>query len=265
MSPKVRKAEVAGLFYPEEPKALRSQIEELLRSAPEVSLPGELKALIVPHAGYSYSGPVAAVGYKLLQKIEFSEPPKILLLGPAHHVAFSGAAAHPADFWETPLGRVPVISPDLPISSEGPLVLLPEAHQREHCLEVQLPFLQIALERFSIFPLVTGMVEPSQLAKLLEESLERFKLIIVSSDLSHYYSYERAREIDAVANRLIPALDVEAAERRLEACGKTAILTLMLISRGRGWKGELLDYRNSGDTSGERASVVGYGCYGFYA
>lgn len=265
MSLQIRRAEVAGLFYPEEPGELRSQIEELIHSAPEKSLSGRLRALIVPHAGYSYSGPVAAVGYRLLQEIEFSEPPKVLLLGPAHHVVFSGAAAHPADFWETPFGRVPVIDPNLPVSTEGPLVFLPEAHQREHCLEVQLPFMQIALGRFSIFPIVTGIVEPSKLAELLERSIEHFELTVVSSDLSHYYSYERALEIDAVANRLIPALDIEAAARWLEACGKTAILTLMLIARELGWKGELLDYRNSGDTSGERASVVGYGCYGFYA
>jgi len=265
----VRKAQVAGSFYPGDAEELRAELEELLsaasKAAPERKLSGRLKALIVPHAGYSYSGPVAAVGYSLLRKLKFPSPPKMLLVGPAHYVAFSGVATHPADLWETPLGYVPVLNPGLTLSEEGPLISLAEAHRLEHCLEVQLPFLQVILEKFSIFPLVTGMIEHGKLAERLIGAADRLDLIIVSSDLSHYYSYERAREIDSVANRVIPALDVEGAERWLEACGKTAILALMLIARELGWKGELLDYRNSGDTVGERDQVVGYGCYAFYA
>lgn len=260
----VRKAEVAGSFYPGDPEELRAELARLLEAAPQRALKGKLKALIVPHAGYRYCGPVAAVGYSQLRGLEFPGPPKIMLLGPAHYVAFSGAATHPADLWETPLGRVPALNPGLPISENGPLISLAEAHLMEHCLEVQLPFLQFTLKGFSIFPLVTGLIGHADLAKALMGAIERFELVVVSSDLSHFYSYERAREIDSVANRVIPTLDIEGAERWLEACGKTAILALMHIAKELGWRGELLDYRNSGDTTGERDQVVGYGCYGFY-
>jgi hypothetical protein len=261
----VRKAEVAGSFYPDDPEELQAELKRLLEAVPQRPLCDRLKALIVPHAGYRYSGPVAAVGYSQLKGLELLGQPKILLLGPAHYVAFSGAATHPADLWETPLGHVPALNPGVPLSDEGPLISLAEAHRMEHCLEVQLPFLQFTFKRFSIFPLVTGLIGHVELAKQLLGAIERFELVIVSSDLSHYHNYEQAREIDAVANRVIPALDIEGAERRLEACGKTAVLTLMLIAKELGWKGELLDYRNSGDITGERDQVVGYGCYGFHA
>ncbi len=261
----IREAGVAGRFYPRELKQLRAELHQLLDAAPQKSALGRLKALIVPHAGFRYSGPVAAVGYKLLCSIEFPKTPKILLMGPAHFVAFSGAATHPAEFWATPLGRVPVINPGLPISAEGPLISLAEAHRLEHSLEVQLPFLQYVLENFSFFPIVTGVIEPAELAKLLLKASDRFDLVIVSSDLSHYYSYEQACVIDAAANQCIPQLEIEEARQRVEACGKTAILVLMMMAKEKGWKGEFLDYRNSGDITGEKAQVVGYGCYGFYA
>lgn len=263
MSPPVREAAAAGRFYPQEPGELRAELEKLLAEAPLSSLPGQLKGLIVPHAGYRYSGPVAAVGYKLLASLQLKAP-KVLLLGPAHYVAFSGAATHPAEFWQTPFGSVPVVNPGLSVSPEGPLIMLAEAHQMEHSLEVQLPFLQITLKRFSFFPIVTGLIEPEELAELLLKAVDGFDLVIASSDLSHYHPYERAKEIDAVANRLIPQLDLKQAKRYLDACGKTAILTLMIIAKALGWRGQLLDYRNSGDTSGEKDQVVGYGCYGFY-
>ncbi len=266
---RVRRAQVAGLFYPGDPEELRSAVKELLEAAStsvKIETKG-LRALIVPHAGYAYSGPVAAVGYKLLQlqRSEFSKSPKVLLLGPAHFVAFSGAATHPADFWETPLGRVPVVNPGVPLDERGPLIVLAEAHEREHSLEVQLPFLQVALEAFEIFPLVTGLIRAETLAQALDGALERFDLIIVSSDLSHYHPDARAREIDAVAHRVITELDVEGAERQLDACGKTAICALLRWAKARGWRAKLLDYKTSGDTAGDRSSVVGYGCYGFFA
>jgi hypothetical protein len=269
MSVRVRRAQVAGLFYPDDPKELQATVEGLLAAA---SVPAEvhterLRALIVPHAGYAYSGPVAAVGYKLLQlqHLRSSKSLKVLLLGPAHFVAFSGAATHPADLWETPLGRVPVVNPGVPLDERGPLIVLAEAHEREHSLEVQLPFLQVALEAFEIFPLVTGLIRAETLAQALGSALERFDLIIVSSDLSHYHPDARAREIDAMAHRVITELDVEGAEQRLDACGKTAICALLRWAKARGWRAELLDYKTSGNTAGDPSSVVGYGCYSFFS
>lgn len=264
MTVRVRPPQVAGLFYPEDPQALRETIERLLQAAPRRELPGRLKALIVPHAGYEYSGSVAAVGYRLLSAPDVS-PPTALLLGPAHHVAFSGAAAHPADFWETPLGRAPVTNPGVTISPNGPIVLLPEAHGREHSLEVQLPFLQVVWKDVRIWSLAVGHLSSASLAEALMDSIDRVDLVIVSSDLSHYHPYERAVEIDALAHEVITALDVKKAEHGLEACGKTAIAALLQIARGRGWRAHLLDYKNSGDTAGDRESVVGYGCYTFTA
>jgi hypothetical protein len=265
MTVRVRPPQVAGLFYPSDPVALRETIERLLEAAPRRGLPGRPKTLIVPHAGYEYSGPVAAAGYRLLSQLDISTPPTVLLLGPAHYVAFSGAAAHPADFWETPLGRVPVTNPGVRISPSGPIVMLPEAHEGEHSLEVQLPFLQVVWKDVRIWPLAVGHVSAASLADALRDSIDRVDLVIVSSDLSHYHSYERASEIDAIAHEVITALDIQRAERGLEACGKTAIAALLRIARARDWQAHLLDYRNSGDTAGDRESVVGYGCYAFTA
>jgi AmmeMemoRadiSam system protein B len=265
MTVRVRPPQVAGLFYPGDPVELRQTIEHLLEAAPRRGLPGQLKALIVPHAGYEYSGPVAAVGYRLLSELDVSTPPTVLLLGPAHYVAFSGAAAHPADFWETPLGRVPVTNPGVPVSPSGPIVMLPEAHELEHSLEVQLPFLQVVWKDVRIWPLAVGHLPPASLADAVKNAVDRVDLVIVSSDLSHYHPYERASQIDALAHEVITALDIQRAERGLEACGKTAVATLLRIARGRGWQAHLLDYKNSGDTAGDRESVVGYGCYAFTA
>ncbi len=269
---RVRNPQAAGLFYPEHPEALRAEVETLLARA---SLPSEGKARqwrawIVPHAGYVYSGPVAAAAYRRLRELReqgaLPPCPKVLLLGPAHFVAFSGAAADPADFWATPLGRVPVVNPGVEVHPEGLIKPLPEAYEREHSLEVQLPFLQVALGGFSIFPLVTGFVTSQALAEALEPAVERFDVLLVSSDLSHYHPYEESHRIDERTHRLIIALDVEGAELRsgVDACGKTAILCLMRWARARGWQAELLDYQTSGDTAGDRESVVGYGCYGFF-
>ena len=269
---RVREPQAAGLFYPERPEALRAEVEALLARATVRAGWRERRwrAWILPHAGYIYSGPVAAAGYRLLRELQkdgaLRPLPKVLLLGPAHFVAFSGAATHPADFWATPLGRVPVVNPGVPVDPEGLVKPLEEAHAREHSLEVQLPFLQVALEDFSIFPLVTGFVASEALAEVLEPVLDRFDAILVSSDLSHHLPYEQARRVDQRTHELIVSLDVEGGEgpSGIDACGKTAILCLIRWARARGWRAELLEYKTSGDTAGDRDSVVGYGCYGFF-
>lgn len=134
----------------------------------------------------------------------------------------------------------------------------------EHSLEVQLPFLQSVLEKFSIFPIVTGDVGYQELAQFLLKYVDQFDLIVVSSDLSHYYAYEQAIELDSIAHQAITSLNLEKMERQAEACGKTAILTLMQLAKDLRWQSVLLDYCNSGDTAGDKEGVVGYGCYAFY-
>jgi len=253
----LRHPAVAGAFYPADPDELAGMIRGFLSKAKIIPGGGRLRALVVPHAGYVYSGPVAAYGYKALSEEEYS---KAVIMGPSHYGRFPGACESGHEFWETPLGRLRAKS-----SSGWPISIFPQAHVPEHCLEVQLPFLQMIYgEGLEIWPLLTGDVAPSELAERVMKELDSGTLAIASSDLCHYKDYDSARRIDALANRAVPALDIPAFEREGDACGKTAILTLMHIAKKKGWRGALLDYRNSGDTAGPKSSVVGYGCYGFY-
>lgn len=266
MMERIRRAAVAGSFYPESPERLRRTIEVLLAQAHPPALAGKLRGLIVPHAGYIYSGPVAATGYKTLQSSEFDRSLlKVLLLGPAHYVYFAGAATLDVDAWETPVGLVKTARDLIARALERrDLQNNPDAHAPEHSLEVQLPFLQIVLPDVEIFPILTGECEYRELAHTLSPYVDELDLIIVSSDLSHYYPYEEARQRDALAHQALESLNRTLMEERGEACGKTAILTLMQIACERGWSAKLLDYRNSGDTTGDKLRVVGYGCYAFY-
>lgn len=257
MEQDIRHPAVAGTFYPEDPAELMAAIEGYLSAAAPCSIDGKLRGLVVPHAGYIYSGPIAAYGYKLLAK---QKPADIAILGPSHYAAFPGACESGFRWWETPLGRVRAKS-----AAGGPISVFPAAHGPEHCLEVQLPFLQAVLgEKFGIWPLLCGEADPAELADALMERMEKGTFIIASSDLSHYKSYDAAKRIDAIANETIPGLDIARFGNDGDACGKAAILTLMHIAKKKKWKGRLLDYRNSGDTAGPRNQVVGYGCYAFY-
>ncbi len=253
----IRHPAVAGSFYPADPDELVGMIRGFLSKAKESPHAGRLRALVVPHAGYIYSGPVAAYGYKALSEQKYA---KVVIMGPSHYGMFPGACESGHELWETPLGRVRAKS-----ASGWPISIFPEAHAPEHCLEVQLPFLQMIYgDKLEIWPLLTGDVAPSELAGRVARELDSKTALIASSDLSHYKDYDSARRIDSLANQTVPALDIAAFERGGDACGKTAILTLMHIAKMNGWKGALLDYRNSGDTAGPKSSVVGYGCYGFY-
>jgi AmmeMemoRadiSam system protein B len=266
MTERIRPAAVAGSFYPASPERLRRTVEALLAQANPPAFKGKLRGLIVPHAGYIYSGPVTATGYKIVQSSEFdSSQFGVLLLGPAHYVYFVGAATLDVDAWQTPLGLVKS-SQELITRAlkHGDLLDNPEAHAPEHSLEVQLPFLQVVLPHCTIFPVLTGECDYRELARVLGSYLDELDLVIVSSDLSHYYPYDEAVQRDAIAHRAIEQLDIRLMEDHVEACGKTAILTLMEIAKDRGWRAKLLDYRNSGDTAGDKFRVVGYGCYAFF-
>lgn len=216
------------------------------RANPEIQK-GKLRGIIVPHAGYIYSGPVAAYGYKLLQDIELK---RIILIGPSHYAMFPGMVESGYSSWGTPLGETETFSIQLP--SYAP------AHEPEHSLEVQLPFLQHVLEgkKFQICPILTGEISPKEGAAVLEKVKDAF--FVVSSDLSHYLPYDTAVTRDRLSVSLIEALDVDGFVKNGDACGKTGIAIIMALAKKKGWKIVKLHYANSGDTAGPKDGVVGY-------
>lgn len=253
----VRLPTAAGSFYPTQAQKLREMIDRYLQQASAPALEA-VRALIVPHAGYVYSGPIAAFGYTLLEA-RTPPPSRAVLLGPAHRVWFQGVALGDFDAFETPLGRVTVDREFLTRLADGdsPFHLLSRAHGGEHCLEVQLPFLQTVLPDAVIAPLLYGEVDPTAAGEALIPHLTEEDVVIVSSDLSHYHPYEQAERLD---RGFIDAV-LHGVARRVqqgEACGQAPILSLMAIAESKGWQPHLLDYRNSGDTSGNTNQVVGY-------
>lgn len=261
----IRYPAVAGSFYPSDERELRETIAVYLAKAKDIQVPGKLRALVVPHAGYIYSAPIAAYGYKLLTKYK-EQIDMAIIFGPSHYSMFAGACESGCQFWETPFGKVQVNSllDNADEKTKELIKLYPEPHLPEHCIEVQLPFLQTVLKEFSVHALLCGQVDPAKLADVLVNAIDDKTVIIASSDLSHYLSYDEAVKTDNIANESVPALNIKQFEKQGDACGKTAILTLMHIAKKKKWKGKLLDYRNSGDTAGSKAQVVGYGCYAFY-
>lgn len=256
----LRPAVVAGQFYPADPNQLRQQLKTFLSQAATPAVSGQLKALIVPHAGYLFSGPVAAVGYRLAGQ-HWPSASHLFLLGSSHRFPLDRPVLARFTHWQTPLGEVRVKN-----RLADQLAFFDEAHLYEHSLEVQLPFLQVVLSDFTITPILLNQPENApELAQLISNSIDKSDFIVVSSDLSHYYPYDQAVKIDALANQSIPALDIKTVESdEVEACGKPAILTLLHLAKQKGWQGQLLDYKNSGDTAGDKTQVVGYGCYGFF-
>jgi AmmeMemoRadiSam system protein B len=258
----VRPPAVAGSFYPADSARLRRQVEAMLASAPLVASASPL-ALVVPHAGYAYSGPVAATAYALLARTR-PEVSRVVMVGPSHFARIDGAALAGAAALATPLGELPVDADAEARARRHPGVGdSPFAHAREHCLEVQLPFLQVVLGGPSVVALLCGQVAPEQVAPVIEEFLgEPGTLVLVSSDLSHYLPYEEARRRDEETARAIEHLD-PAALGPESACGLVAVQALLLAARRRGLEVTRLDLRNSGDTAGDRQRVVGYGAFSF--
>ncbi|MGW8268487.1 MAG: AmmeMemoRadiSam system protein B [Longimicrobiales bacterium] len=260
----VRPPDVAGLFYPAEKSTLHRVVGDLLQGAP--APPPEArppKALIAPHAGYVYSGPVAASAYARLRpfRVRFK---RVLLLGPAHRHPFRGLAASSAAAFETPLGPVPLDAEGRARALALPQVqLLDRAHEGEHSLEVHLPFLQAVLGEFRVLPLVVGDASPEEVAGVLEELWGgEDTLVVISSDLSHFLSYEKAERLDESTARAIETLRPEEIGHD-QACGRIPVGGLLLRARAEGLTVERVDLRNSGDTAGPRDRVVGYGSFLF--
>ena len=260
---------VAGLFYPADGRQLQDDVDrfllraetEMARKTPATPRP---KALIAPHAGYTYSGAIAAAAYARL--IPYAdEIRRVVIFAPAHRLAFSGLAVSSADEFSTPVGRVPVEVKlrDKLVTRNEHLNVIDEAFQQEHALEVQLPFLQRLLVDFQILPVLVGDADPADVSKLMLAcwgSIE--SLIVVSSDLSHFEEYAQARVHDrATADRIEALHDEEIGPR--DACGCVPVAGLLKVARRKRLHPVTLDLRNSGDTAGGKGEVVGYGAYAF--
>jgi len=261
MKAKVRAPAVAGMFYPADPVELRRMLAGFFDRIACTSVEPP-KAVIVPHAGYIYSGPVAATAYAQLRPAGIR---RVVLLGPSHRVAFSGLAVPKSLAWETPLGEVLIDSQALEKIVRLPQVRFSEAaHELEHSLEVQLPFLQTVLEDFQLIPLVVGDSTEAEVAEVLDALWGGPEtLIVISSDLSHYERYDVAKEKDQATAQAIVDLDTRGLEPD-NACGLLPIAGLVRLVQQKGLRSELLDLRNSGDTAGPRDAVVGYGAFAFY-
>jgi AmmeMemoRadiSam system protein B len=253
----IRSPAVAGAFYPADPRALSSMIGDMLNGSVPVETVHWPKVVIVPHAGYVYSGPIAAAAYQTLRgAAPFYR--RVVMLGPAHRKAFDGFALPASQWFATPLGDVAVDRGSWQTLQAQPDIVVDEAaHALEHSLEVQLPFLQSVLEHITIVPLLVGNTTPERVAQVLEMLWgQDDTLILISSDLSHYLPYHQARWRDRSTVeeilQLQPKLGFD------QACGALAVNGVLIAAQRRHLKPALLDHRNSGDTAGDRNRVVGY-------
>jgi AmmeMemoRadiSam system protein B len=257
-----RPSAVAGLFYPGERESLDREVARLLGKA-EPRSGRAPKALIAPHAGYVYSGPIAASGYALLAAARESIK-RVVLLGPTHRVAVRGLALPAASRFATPLGTVEIDQSAVESLRDLPQVVVSdEAHALEHSLEVHLPFLQSVLADFKLVPLAVGHATPEEVASVLQLLWGGPEtLILVSSDLSHYLPYREAVSADRATCEAILALRTDIDHEH--ACGATPVCGLTLTAQRKGLKPDLIDVRNSGDTAGDKSRVVGYAAFAFH-
>jgi hypothetical protein len=255
----VRLPAVAGDFYPDDARRLQAAVRRYLPASSAAGPPP--KAIIAPHAGYQYSGPVAGSAYALLAGAG-GIITRVVLAGPSHRVAFRGVAVPSASHFSTPLGDVPIdLDAVARIRALPQVTVLDSAHAREHSLEVHLPFLQVALGRFTLVPLVVGEASGEDVGQVLDALWGGPEtLIVVSSDLSHYHEYATARRMDAATSAAIEALRGDAIGDS-DACGCVPVRGLLWVAGRRRLTARTLDLRNSGDTGGRRDQVVGYGAY----
>jgi AmmeMemoRadiSam system protein B len=263
----LKRSIIAGSWYPGNPSILRRDIENYFNSVSELELKGEVVGLIAPHAGYVYSGQIAANAYNLIRGKKYDI---VIIVGPSHRVAFHGVSVFSKGGYETPLGIVPVAE-DLAekIKNLSPLVTdIPDAHLQEHSVEIQLPFLQVALGDFLFLPLVMGEQDANtcqELSDAIYKTTRGKKMLIVgSSDLSHFYNYNTAQKMDAIVLEYLKKSDAAGLLQSLkngevEACGGGPMAVVILVARMmKADKAHLLKYTNSGDVTGDKNSVVGY-------
>jgi MEMO1 family protein len=269
----LRKSVIAGSWYPGKASILKRDIERYFASVPDLVLEGEISGLVAPHAGYIYSGQVAAHAYKLIRGKKYDA---VVIVGPSHHIAFNGVSIFGEGGYETPLGAVPV-SRDLAEKIEKfakTVTEIPAAHLQEHSLEIQLPFLQVALGDFFFVPLVMGDQSANtcyDLAEAISKAAGSKKILIVgSSDLSHFHNYAMASQLDTAILKYLQKGDAVGLLQSLEsevgeACGGGPMAVAMLVAQRLGaTKSQLLKYANSGDVTGDKNSVVGYAAAVYY-
>lgn len=260
---------VAGLFYPADARTLQHEVDQFLiqarSDASRDKTPARrLKALIAPHAGYIYSGAVAGAAYARL-RAQADEIQRVVVFAPAHRLAFRGMAVSSADQFETPLGTIPVDQDARQglLDSGAPVQVLDEAFRNEHALEVQLPFLQRMLGEFSLVPILVGAANPEDVRTVMDTLWGGpDTLLVVSSDLSHFYDYQSAERLDSHTTENIEAMQPEAIGYE-DACGRIPIQGLLLEAQAKGLRAETVARCNSGDTAGDKQRVVGYGAYVF--
>ena len=244
-----RKPSHAGAFYPKEKSELDKMLAAMLRKSKPKKLAGKLRALIVPHAGFIYSGEIAAFAFNALKE---AKPGRVVLFGPSHYAHLVGAYGFVMP-WETPLGTVEVQKAALE-TFDG---------DKEHSLEVELPFLQTILKKFEFVPVIYGEIKPQELLEAVGGLVVKNTVLVASSDLSHYLPYQNAKIVDLTTISAILQLDFEEFMHSGDACGKTGIAALIILAKKLNWNPVLLDYRNSGDTAGDRENVVGYAAIAF--
>lgn len=273
MEKDIRKSVIAGTWYPGDPETLRGEIRRYLEKATSRPVEGAVVGLVSPHAGYLYSGQIAAYGYRLVEGQRYDA---VVVIGPSHRVLFRGASVWPSGGYETPLGVVPVDG-ELAgaILAEDPVMNADrKPHAAEHSVEIQLPFLQVALGRFSFVPVVMGSQDlrscEAVAGAVWRAARGRNVLVVGSSDLSHFHSYEQAKRLDGVVvdrvrKRDYRGLAGELEDGSCEACGGGPVVTVMLFAEKAGARGvQVLQYANSGDVTGDRRQVVGYLSAAFY-
>lgn len=258
----IRPSAVAGTFYPFPKHELASDVNSMLGVAKPGAHPVAPKAIIVPHAGYIYSGPTAAVAYAHLAGAR-AKIRRVVLLGPVHRVAVRGLALPGVDAFETPLGRVELDQEAIAsLAGMRQVVVSAAAHAMEHSLEVQLPFLQTVLDDFKLVPLAVGDATPAEVAAVLDKLWGGEEtLIVISSDLSHFLPYYVAQSVDQETVQSI--LDLRGPISHEQACGGTPINGFLMAAESHHLRSQLLDYRNSGDTAGDKNRVVGYAAFAF--
>ena len=254
---------VAGSFYPADPAALQKLLRQCFDQARPTDPDLRPAALIAPHAGLVYSGPIAATAWRTLTPAA-DRIRRVVLAGPSHRVAFRGVALSGAERFATPLGDIEVDTGAVQkLAGMADVLVLDQAHAAEHCLEVHLPFLQTVLQQPLLIPLVVGHDSAAIARRVLEQLWDDAETaIVISSDLSHYHPYAAAKQLDADTTAMIERFD-EGALHPERACGCEPVRALLQVGRSRNLHAHTLDVRNSGDTSGDRSAVVGYGAWAF--
>ena len=257
MGVRIRKPYCAGTWYSDNPKILSKELDEYLSLAKKEKL--KVKAVIVPHAGYTYSGQTAAHSFKQIS----SETEKVFVLGTAHRFPLQGANITDYDYYSSPLGNVKVSDEIKSILKENNIVSIEEADYGEHSIEIEIPFLQRVLKNFSLIPIIVGKVEPNDFSILLEKYIDEKSMIVASVDLSHFHIYDEAKKLDDYSIKCILDLNAEGI-KTAEIDSPYAIMALIELAKRKKWKAKLLDYKNSGDIIKDKESVVGYSSIVFY-